>query len=91
MKTWKDYKEYTRAVDPEAALDIAEAELLADIVSAMVKQRKKLGLSQHDLARRCGLGQSSIERIETCQTPADLRTLIHIFQNLGLKLTISPD
>ncbi len=91
MKTWKDYKEYVRAVDPEAALDIAEAELLADIVSAMVKQRKKLGLSQHDLARQCGVEQSSIERIESCQTTPDLRTLIHIFQNLGLKLTISPN
>ena len=46
MKTWNDYKEYVRTVDPETAKDIKETEEVAAIVTAMVEQRNALGLSQ---------------------------------------------
>ena len=38
MKTWNDYKEYVRTVDPETAKDIKETEEVAAIVTAMVSQ-----------------------------------------------------
>ena len=41
MKTWNDYKEYVRTVDPETAKDIKETEEVAAIVTAMVEQRSK--------------------------------------------------
>lgn len=50
MKTWNDYKEYVRTVDPETAKDIKETEEVAAIVTAMVEQRNALGLSQRELA-----------------------------------------
>ncbi len=34
MKTWNDYKEYVRSVDPEATKDLTEAEELSAIKSA---------------------------------------------------------
>ena len=55
MKTWNDYKEYVRTVDPETAKDIKETEEVAAIVTAMVEQRNALGLSQRELAAMCGL------------------------------------
>lgn len=46
MKTWNDYKEHVRTVDPEIGKDIDEVENISSIVSAMVEQRTSLGLSQ---------------------------------------------
>lgn len=89
MKTWSDYKEHVKAVDPVIAKDIEETEEIAAIVSAMVTQRNALGLSQRDLAAMCGLPQSSVARIESCKTTPNLGTLLNIFQHLGLTLTVS--
>ena len=75
MKTWNDYKEYVRTVDPETAKDIKETEEVAAIVTAMVEQRNALGLSQRELAAMCGLPQSSVARIESCKTTPNLGTL----------------
>ena len=89
MKTWNDYKEHVRTVDPNIANDLKETEEIAAIVSAMVEQRTALGLSQRDLAAMCGIPQSSVARIESCKTTPNLGTLLNIFQHLGLKLTVS--
>ena len=50
MKTWNDYKEHVRTVDPEIGKDIDEVENISFIVSAMVEQRTSLGLSQREIA-----------------------------------------
>ena len=89
MKTWNEYKEHVKAVDPVIAKDIEETEEIAASVSAMVTQRNALGLSQRDLAAMCGLPQSSVARIESCKTTPNLGTLLNIFQHLGLTLTVS--
>ena len=78
MKTWNDYKEHVRTVDPEIGKDINEVENISSIVSAMVEQRTSLGLSQRELAAMCGIPQSSVG------------TLLNIFQHLGLQLTVRP-
>lgn len=89
MKTWNDYKEHVKAVDPVIAKDMEETEEIAVIVTAMVEQRNALGLSQRDLAAMCGIPQSSVARIESCKTTPNLGTLLNIFQHLGLTLTVS--
>lgn len=89
MKTWNDYKDHVKEIDPIAAADMEETEKLSAIITAMVEQRHILGLSQRDLAAQCGLPQSSIARIESCKTTPNLRTLLNIMQHLGLTLTIS--
>ena len=89
MKTWSEYKEYVKNVDPEAFEDIKEAEELAYIISAIIDRRKELGLSQRDLAKMCNVPQSSIGRIESCKTIPNISTLINIFKHLGLSFTIT--
>ena len=64
MRTWNDYKEHVRTVDPEISKDMEEVEALSQIVKAMVEQRNALGLSQRELAALCGIPQSSVARIE---------------------------
>lgn len=88
MKTWNDYKKHVNAVDPEISKDLKKTEEIATIVSAMIKQRNSLGLSQRDLASMCGLPQSSVARIESGKTTPNLGTLLNIFQHLGLTLTV---
>ena len=89
MKTWNDYKQHVRTVDPEMGKEMDEVENISAIVSAMVEQRTSLGLSQSDLAAMCGIPQSSVARIESCITTPNLGTLLNIFQNLGMQLTVS--
>lgn len=89
MKTWNDYKDYVKKIDQEASGDIEEAEQLAYIISTMIDRRKKLGLSQRDLAKVCNVPQSSIGRIESCKTIPNISTLLNIFKHLGLSFTIT--
>ena len=89
MKTWNDYKEHVKAIDPEGKRDIEELEILAAIVGAMIEKRNELGFSQRELASICGIPQSSVARIESFKTIPNLDTLLKIMQPLGLKLTVS--
>lgn len=89
MRTWNDYKEHVRTMDPKISKDMEEVEALSQIVKAMVEQRNALGLSQRELAALCGIPQSSVARIESFKTVPNLDTLLKIFQQLGLKLSVT--
>ena len=88
MKTWNDYKEHVKKIDPSNGRDLTEIEEQAKIISAVIEQRNALGLSQRDLADICGIPQSSVARIESFQTTPNLATLLKICRALGLKLAI---
>lgn len=89
MRTWSDYKEHVKAIDPEGKKNIEELENLAEIVGALIEQRNQLGITQRELATICGVPQSSVARIESFKTIPNLDTLLKIMQPLGLKLTVS--
>ncbi|MBP3595349.1 MAG: helix-turn-helix transcriptional regulator [Lachnospiraceae bacterium] len=88
MQTWNDYKEYVQKLDSASGRDLAEIEEQAKIISAVIEQRNALGLSQRDLAKICGIPQSSVARIESFQTTPNLATLLKILRSLGLKLMV---
>lgn len=90
MKSWNDYKNHVRSADLSAAAIISESEEMADLVAAIIEQRKALGMSQRELASACGLPQSSVARIESMQTTPKLDTLIRISQPLGLQIKLIP-
>ena len=48
MKTWNDYKEHVRTVDPEIGKDIDEVENISSIVSAMVDRKSTRLNSSHN-------------------------------------------
>jgi ribosome-binding protein aMBF1 (putative translation factor) len=89
MKSWEDYKNHIKENDPEGKKDIDEIEELAEIVGAMIDKRNDLGISQRELADKCGIPQSSVARIETFKTTPNLDTLIKLFDVLGLKLNVA--
>lgn len=89
MRTWNDYKEHVKSVDPELKSDMEEIEVLSNIVGAMIEKRNSLGISQRELAAMCGVPQSSVARIESYRTTPNLDTLLKLFRPLGLSLTVS--
>lgn len=89
MKTWNDYKEYVKSINADEKKNMEEIEEMAAIVGALVQRRNALGLSQRELAARCGMPQSSIARIESCKTAPNLDTLLKVMGTLGLKLSVT--
>ena len=47
---WEDYKSHVKQSDPLGGELLTEAEAEAAIISAIIKRRNDLGLSQRDLA-----------------------------------------
>ena len=88
MKKWEDVKEQIKSLSDDEKQSI---EMLADIVSQMIERRQEIGLSQRDLAEKCGVKQSAIARLETMRTIPQLDTLVKLLKPLGLRLTVIPD
>ena len=86
MRTWEDYKKDISNIDPNMEKDIKEIEILASIVSVIIKRRNELGITQRELALKCGLPHSSVARIESCAVKPNVETLIKIMLPLGLTL-----
>ena len=86
---WNEYKEHVKQTDPVGKEILEEAEAEAAIISAMIKQRTALGMSQRELARLCDIPQSSIARIETSKTTPRLDTILKIYRHLGLTLRVA--
>lgn len=49
MKTWNDYKKHVKEIDPEMGREISKIEESTEIISAIIKRRKELELSQRGL------------------------------------------
>ena len=89
MRTWEDYKNHVKAINEEERHNMEEIEEVSEIVSSIIRRRQELGISQRDLAARCGIPQSSVARTETLKTTPKLDTLIKLMQALNLKLQVA--
>lgn len=88
MKRWEDVKSAITSLNEDEKRNI---EMLADIISQMIERRQEIGLSQRDLAEKCGIKQSAIARLEKMRTVPQLDTLTKLLKPLGLKLAVIPD
>lgn len=86
---WNEYKDKVKQSDPFGKQLLEEAEAEAAIISAMIRRRTTLGLSQRDLAALCDIPQSSVARIESSKATPRLDTLLKILRQLGLTLTVT--
>lgn len=89
MRTWQDFKKEAKKTGPIAKRDIEEMEQLASIISAIIERRKELGITQRELADKCGIPHSSVARIEACTVKPNVETIIKIMKPLGLTLSVS--
>ena len=86
---WNENKDKVKQSDPFGKQLLEEAEAEAAIISAMIRRRTTLGLSQRDLAALCDIPQSSVARIESSKATPRLDTLLKILRQLGLTLTVT--
>ncbi len=87
---WREYlDEQLKNPEFRAEYDALEGEFA--LIRQLIDLRIKRGLSQRDLAKRAGMQQPSIARLETGQT-ASLRTLRRVADALDadVKVTLVP-
>jgi len=83
--TWNDVKDSMTSLTEEEKIEI---DLLAEIITKIIRRRQELGMSQRDLEKFTGIKQEAICRIEKMKNVPQLDTLIKIMEPLGLKLTV---
>lgn len=59
-----------------------------EVIEALIKRRKKLGLTQEQLGNKIGRGQDSIGRIEAKLNSPTLRYLVEVLEALNLEIII---
>lgn len=89
MGNWEELMQKLKETNKQAKQAIEEGEASARIMSAIIKKRNELGLSQRDLAKLCKIPQSTVARIEKLTVSPTVDTLFKILSPLGLTLTVS--
>lgn len=75
-----------KARSEDSRLTIEAAEKTIKIINKIVESREALGLTQRDLAKKCGIQQPALARIETCKVIPKLNTIIKIAEAVGVKI-----
>lgn len=88
MDDWEKYKIEAAKKDPFAKRVFELAEIQANIIKAVIAKRNSENLSQRDLAKLCGIPQSTLARIERGVVVPNLDTLLKVMHPLGLSLKI---
>ena len=89
MRTWNDYKKYVKNIDSANKEEMENIESMAAIIGSIIERRNTLGISQRELAKLCGMPQSSVARIESYKTTPSIDTLLKVMKPLGLTLLVS--
>ncbi len=79
--------ENIKETSEDAKLTVETAEKTIQLIEKLVKTREALGLSQRELAEKCGIKQPAIARIETFKVIPKLNTVIKIAEAIGVKIT----
>ncbi len=70
--------------------EIAESDLHAALITALVEARKEQGLSQRQLEELSGVKQPQIARMEKGEANPQLDTLLKVLAAMGKTLAIVP-
>lgn len=76
--------------DPKLLKHVQELRKEYALIESMVATRKKLGLTQKDVAVRSGLTQQMISRIENIDNSPSLSNFVKYVDALGLTLNTTP-
>ncbi|GEO46998.1 helix-turn-helix domain-containing protein [Companilactobacillus kimchii] len=79
MTTWRNFKENITSI-PKSELTII------DTLSYLQAERINQGLTQRDLAKRIGMKQPQLAKIERMESTPSLATLNRYAQGLGLEI-----
>ena len=73
-----------------SAEEIAESDLEAELIMALIDARESQGISQRSLEAMSGVKQPTIARIEKGVNSPTVKTLVKLLAPIGKKLAIVP-
>lgn len=85
MKKWEDFERLVGSVNTEE--EFSELKATTELIGEIIKARLAKGWTQTELAKRTGLKQSAIARLESYSTVPKIDTLIKLTNSLGLKFS----
>lgn len=88
MRTWKEVKR-DLLKDPEFAKEVEELKPEYELISQIIQLRIEQKLTQEELAKRTGIKQSNISRLESGSYNPSLQFLKKIAKGFGKELSIS--
>ncbi len=77
------------AIGEEERETIEEAKAISSVIEALVSARIDAGMTQRQLAEKCGMNQATLARIEALRVSPRLDTLVHIARVLGQEISVS--
>lgn len=83
QRSWKDLKSKLTA---HSEIEGKIIDQMALLVNEIVRRRKKLGLTQSEVAQRAGITQAQVARLENSHTVPSMETVIKVAYVLGLKM-----
>lgn len=90
MSSWDDFMEdldaEIEADGPEAVADAEVLRLHYRFSTQVFLARKEQKLTQHALAKKCGIDQAEISRIERGAASPTVGTMVRVLSALGLRL-----
>ncbi len=85
-----DFREFRQELlnDPEVRREYDALEPEFDVIRAMIGARKQQNMTQEELARRTGITQADISRIENGTRNPSLNMLKRLAEGLGMRLKV---
>lgn len=78
--------ENLKTEDEEDRLTIETSEKVISLINKIINARKEQNISQRELAKKCGLLQPALARIESFKTIPKINTLIKIAECVNLSI-----
>ena len=87
MKTLKEYKEQ-QMQDPELVREYEAIQPEMDVIRAIVNARTSQNLTQNELAKRTGINQADISKLENGTRNPSVNLLKRLAEGMGMSLKI---
>lgn len=87
MKTFEDYKKQ-QMQDPELAREYEAIQPEMDVIRAIVNARTSQNLTQNELAKRTGINQADISKLENGTRNPSVNLLKRLAEGMGMRLKI---
>ncbi len=87
MKTFEDYKKQ-QMQDPELVREYEAIQPEMDVIRAIVNARTSQNLTQNELAKRTGINQADISKLENGTRNPSVNLLKRLAEGMGMRLKI---
>ena len=87
MKTFEDYKKQ-QMQDPELVREYEAIQPEMDVIRAIVNARTSQNLTQNELAKRTGINQADIRKLENGTRNQSVNLLKRLAEGMGMSLKI---